>query len=506
MLATVFAVPAVRERLRQVRRQLLMQPLYEPADFDLLQLEVDGLVEPTTLEFGPDGRLYVAETGGQIKVLDVERGEDGVFRVIRNEVISAVYETINHDDHGKPVPQVVGRLITGMAVAGTADSPLIYVASSDPRLFSRDVDTNSGIISRLDRVGGLWVRTDLVRGLPRSRGDHAPHGIALDAPRGKLLLSQGGNTNAGARSSDFLDLPEYALTAAILEIDLNAIVDPPYDLPTLDDDDRPGSPDENDPFGGNGGKNQAVESPDGPVRIHATGIRNSYDVLLTSRGLYVIDNGANQGWGGPPKIHASSGRIEHVSVEGGRKSRNQLHQVREGGYYGHPNPVRADATLRFNKTIPQSPIREARPHEASRRYRRIEGRRLCVFPGSTNGITEYWGGLDHPPRDGALLAASFDQAVYALDLDATGSRVLEKRVLARELGFGPLDVVARGRDQSFPGTIWLSDHSGSRIWILDPQRLRPWTLGQAVRDAREWFWMTIAKKAAFRARPPRSGK
>ena len=62
----------------------------------------------------------------------------------------------------------------------------------------------------------------------------------------KILLNSGGNTNMGVPSNNFAFLPEYALSAAVLEIDLDAIGDTTYDLPTLDDEDRPGIVDEND--------------------------------------------------------------------------------------------------------------------------------------------------------------------------------------------------------------------------------------------------------------------
>ena len=82
--------------------------------------------------------------------------------------------------------------------------------------------------------------------------------MQLDAVNNILYVAMGGNTNKGAPSFNFAYLPEFALSAAILSIDLNAIGSTTYDLPTLDDETRPGNPDPGDPFGGNGGRNQAV--------------------------------------------------------------------------------------------------------------------------------------------------------------------------------------------------------------------------------------------------------
>ena len=125
--------------------------------------------------------------------------------------------------------------------------------------------------------------------------------MALSPDGRTLYVAQGSNTNMGGLALRSRFLPEYAFSAAILAIDLRRIGDETYDLPTLDDDSRAGVTDENDPFGGNGGKNQARVVTDGPVQIHAPGFRNSYDVLMTTKGrLYTIQNGPGAGFGGLP--------------------------------------------------------------------------------------------------------------------------------------------------------------------------------------------------------------
>ena len=63
------------------------------------------------------------------------------------------------------------------------------------------------------------------------------------------MLASGGHTNAGSPSNNFAFTTEYALSAAILSINLNAIDNMPvlndngsayvYDIPTLDDPTRP---------------------------------------------------------------------------------------------------------------------------------------------------------------------------------------------------------------------------------------------------------------------------
>ena len=490
------AIPYIRSQLQPLRRYLIAYPIFDPWQLDLRRLEGIVLDQPTSFTFAADGRLYVTQIDGMITALEIRRS--GLkFQVVSSEQISVVHDIQNHDDLGNPVPQPVGRLLTGIAAGGTGTDPVFYVSSSDPRFHHAGGDTNSGIISRIERRDGRWIRTDLVRGLPRSRVDHAPHGVALDEARGVLFVSQGANTNDGARSSYFFKLSEYALSGAILAIDLNAIKNPPYDLPTLDDEDRPGSPDANDPFGGHDGKNQAVIVRDGPVRIYATGVRNPYDLVLTGKGLYLVDNGANQGFGGKPHISRETHQVDNTGNEEGRWIRDRLHRITEGAYYGHPNPVRASSKIRFNDSNPQSPILEEDPRQAKRRSPRPLGRRMAAFRRSTNGIAEYRADPEYSDDSIVLLTVSHDQIVHRLRLDATGTRVTAHTHLAANLGFFPLDVVTRTATESFPETVWLCDHADGYIYILDPERARPGGIGQLARDLVESIRMRLQAMAVY---------
>ncbi len=322
--------------------------------------EKDGtpssLEGPTALHWGPDGKLYVASTkfqgdkpgfDGQIFVLSVSKASDGSFSAVIEEKIGLVAEIPNHDDDGTPNPKIQGRQVTGIEVGGTADNPIVFVTSSDPRVGGGDkqtdtnLDTNSGVLSQLTRSGpdGAWEKLDLVRGLPRSEENHATNGIAIetDPTTGeitRLFVGQGGHTNAGSPSEKLPGM-EYAYSAAILSVDYVDLMSRPvqgsgtanpwvYDLPTLDSPLRPNigpvqtvgvdttgdgvddyfytvAPEANDPFGGEDGKNQAKITPDSPVQIYSPGWRNPYDVVLTSDGqLFSYDNGANPQWGLPP--------------------------------------------------------------------------------------------------------------------------------------------------------------------------------------------------------------
>ncbi|HET8735159.1 MAG TPA: malectin domain-containing carbohydrate-binding protein [Pricia sp.] len=347
----------------------------------------------TSLMFGPDGRLYVAEYTGAIKVFRIQRNGPGNYILLDQEVLTGLQDIQDHNDDGDIFTSTF-RETTGLTVAGTAAHPVIYVCSSDFRIGGGSgggrgdtgLDTNSGIITRFTWTGSSWNVVDLVRGLPRSEENHANNGLEFVTVNGTdyLIVAQGGHTNAGSPSANFAYTGEYALSAAILSINLSLLNGMPikndngrsyiYDLPTLDDPTRtnangihdPDAPgydgvDLKDPFGGNDGLNQAVITPDGPVQIFSPGFRNAYDLVVTQNGaVYVTDNGANGGWGGfPANEGIGSATNDYVSGEPGSTSPSGGEQINNkdhltlitqniqsytfGSFYGgHPNPVRAN--------------------------------------------------------------------------------------------------------------------------------------------------------------------
>lgn len=218
---------------------------------------------PTSLQYGPDGKLYVAVQDGTIYRYTIQKTDTG-YLVANTETITLVKQIPNHNDNGTLNTTVTSRQVTGLLVTGTASNPMIYVTSSDPRIGGSgtensspagdgdlDLDTNSGIVSLLTLNGTTWSKTDLVRGLPRSEENHSQNGLALDPATNQLYVTSGGSTNAGSPSVKFAMITEYALSACLLKIDLNAINNLPvlgsgnnkyvYDIPTLDDPTRSNS-------------------------------------------------------------------------------------------------------------------------------------------------------------------------------------------------------------------------------------------------------------------------
>jgi len=394
----------------------ITNPLQAQIDFVKSDLNFNGFGSApitTSLTFGPDGRLYVLEYPGTIYALTVERNASDDYIVTSKEAITGVKSIPNHDDDGTACSGSLGdcnnRESTGLTIGGTAANPILYVTSSDYRVGSGsgggfgdvNLDTNSGVITRLTWTGSAWDVIDLVRGLPRSEENHATNGLELTTINGfdYLIVAQGGHANGGAPSVNFSLLCEYALSGAVLSVNLTTLEGMPvlndngrkyiYDLPTLDDPTRANvngitDPDNasyngvdvNDPWGGNDGLNQAILVPGGPVQVFSPGYRNPYDLVITESGaVYVTDNGANGGWGGLPLNEGSTtvtnaydtnetGSSSASAASDGEFMNNldhlQLITTNKDSYVfgsiygGHPNPTRANPTGAGLYTAPEN--------------------------------------------------------------------------------------------------------------------------------------------------------
>lgn len=395
----------IRYRDSQVKRKslltficlLLLTAQMSAQSFSTSNLNLSGsnVSQGTSLMFGPDGRLYVIQNGGLIDIFAIQRNGVDNYVVTASEELTLVKDIPNHNDDGTSNGGNT-REATGITVAGTPTNPIIYATSSDARVGGpsgdQNLDTNSGVITRITWNGSTWDAVDIVRGLPRSEENHATNGLEFVTINGSdyLIVSQGGHANAGSPSDNFAWTTEYALSAAILSVNLTMLETMPidndgvrnyiYDLPTVDDPTRnnlgPIDPnamgytgiDVNDPFGGNDGLNQAKIVPGGPIQIFSPGYRNSYDLVVTQDGkVFVTDNGANGGWGGLPEneglLDGSSNSLvtnNYLSGEPGSSSptadgeqvdnKDHLTIVTDdiqnyvfGSFYGgHPTPIRAN--------------------------------------------------------------------------------------------------------------------------------------------------------------------
>ncbi len=507
-----------------------------PVRFTVKKLEGLTGERPTSLQFGPDGHLYVALQEGSIYRLRIRKDDSGNYQVIDSTKIDLIKTIPNHDDDGKLNTSVTKRQVTGILVRGTPEHPQIYVTSSDPRIGGivdekstapdgdLNLDTNSGILSLLSWNGNSWEKTDLVRGFPRSEENHSLNGLTIDESGSKLYLTCGANTNAGSPSKSYGFLSEYALSASILEVDLGMLSTMPvhdtgnikyiYDLPTLDDPARENQQDGSDtydPFGGHDGLNQAKIIPGSPVQVFSPGYRNPYDIVLTKthgrKGrIYTIDNGANPDLGGyPDKEGSPDVTNNYVQGEPGSSGKGQhdyqvnnldnLHLVFKPGmdkpiYGGHPNPGRANPTsaglfwhdikahfsLKPTSDWPAVPVSMTNPIEADFRNPGVNDGALAIFYGSTNGLAEYQATrFFNASLTGDLIAASFNGNIERVKLNEEGTKVIFKETIAKGFGVIPLDLTTQGDFDIFPGTIWVGDYGGNNIFILEPEEKTGWS-------------------------------
>jgi len=470
-----------------------------PVGFGSSELQGFNAGGLTALEFGPDGRLYVAQQGGSIYALEIERNGANSYSVVDQETIDAINDIPNHDDDGSLNTGQNNRQVTGLTVGGTASQPVVYVSSSDPRIggggngAELDLDTNSGTISRLTfdwNTDGSLASVDhdvMVLGLPRSEENHAPNGLDLSGDGETLYLAQGGNTNKGAPSNNFAYTPEYALSSAALTIDLAQIeanyaeknfqtYSPPtgsgsypdltfyYAIPTIQTDDATDGDDL--PFGGQDGVNQAKIVENGPVQVFSSGYRNPYDLVLSEDGqLYVIDNGPNGNWGGQPVNEGASGICTNEPNEAGSYSTgDQLHLATEGSYGGHAVPIRANPTgadiydengnlvLDIDESNSPVPASLVNPIECDYRDPTEDNSIGSTF-GWTGGIEEYTASNFGGAMQGDLLVVEGGSNVERVELNAAGDGVTNQEDSFLTPGTA-LGIEATGDEGPFPGTVW----------------------------------------------------
>ncbi|MCH7812040.1 MAG: hypothetical protein IH958_05370, partial [Chloroflexi bacterium] len=136
----------------------------------VLNVEIEN---PTSLAFGPDGRLYVGSLS-QIVALTLALPR---LEVLSTEVIATGLDSV-----------------LGLAFdPATPPSPVaLYASRQEPSA----TDGFQGVVSRF--IGPSWAREDVITGLPTSAPNfnHLTNGLAFD-DQGRLFIAQGSSTEAG---------------------------------------------------------------------------------------------------------------------------------------------------------------------------------------------------------------------------------------------------------------------------------------------------------------------
>jgi len=377
-----------------------------------------GVRNPSSMAWGPDNKLYVSEVMGKIHRITLNAAK----QVVSDQVFSTLGT----------------RLTLGITIdpASTPSNVILYASHSSPSF--NNGEPNSSMVTKL-WGSNLENSQHVITGLPRAIANHAINSIHF-GPDGRLFISQGGNTGAGAPNlddSEFGTMQEQPLSAALLVADVkNSTFDGSCNNPT-------------NIFG----------PPPCDVTTYATGLRNAYDHVWHSNGsLYTADNGLGVVGTFPPSPTAPCfGFADTKSwTQGGHSPGAQpdlLFRVEEDKFYGHPNPYRNECVYRDGsyQGVPapsnyQGPMFNFGNHK------------------STNGLIEYTSDAFGGQLRGNLLAANYSQGddIVRLKLSADGRSVVSSASLIG--GFrDPLPLV-----QSPDGTIFVGEFPTDTVTALIP--------------------------------------
>ncbi|HWK63935.1 MAG TPA: carbohydrate-binding protein [Rhizobiaceae bacterium] len=431
----------------------------------LLNGFADGAGGYTSIEFGPDGKLYVATITGEIHRWNVN--PDGTIDKNSQETVALDYLDAGGGER---------RGIVGF-VFDPNDPNTIWITDNAPiprEQKAFDTPEFSGRVSKitLGAGGSLEDATaeTYIRGLPRSGADHLSNSLEFrrnpdfgepGEPEYLLYMSQGSNSAAGAPDGAWGNRPERLLNAAILEIDPTRkppaggynVQTEPISTPTTQNPASAFNEDGTYP----GFYNPYAE--DAVLKIYATGVRNAYDLVWHSNGhLYVPTNGTASG-GKTPNDPTQPG-LDTV-IANSPKQYDYFFNIDEGGYYGHPNVLRDEYIL--NGGNPTSGLDPNEVVGGNDGNPGTDGYQVGVDPDpdydldgvynlgynrSPNGAIEYTGNAFGSNLKGAILFAQFSTGdnVRMIRVDANGN-IIGDDVLRRPDGsvinnyIDPLDII-----------------------------------------------------------------
>lgn len=312
---------------------------------------------PTAMAVWQDAKLYIGTLSGNVHVVEYDHESLTVKDMCRSEHLR---DSRYVKDDGSLSP----RVVLGLTFHPADTTPRPYVSLStlywqnkaNIRKSDRQAWANGAVVrlkpataqtKRRNNWQCLEYDTTIVRNLPVSNRDHAINDL-LFTQDGDLLISVGGNTNAGLRGYIAGGIWEsfYSAAVVVARTSRGALFngDIRYTTPNNLRTARP--------IGSN-------------VIIYATGVRNMFAMTMARSGrVYGIDMGANCRAG-----NASTSCSEYVERDAARLTPNdqapipgksivgsgsdctygagridKLLWIRRGAYYGHPNLQRAKLT------------------------------------------------------------------------------------------------------------------------------------------------------------------
>lgn len=393
--------------------------------------------DPTTGVWHPNGKLYVGTLSGQI--IEITYDDDWNATT---QTFSGISGLVNHD-------------LCGIAINpfDASDPVKLYVAHGE-----HFVNGGGSFSGSSPFTGGVSVLTGpnfdtpvpLITGLPTSNHDHGVNGLEFDN-NGDLLIGMGGNTNAGVPWPLAGDLPGSPLSGAVLK----AHTSRPDFNGTIQYRSRiDGSP--------------LIDQVDGleleldgtaHIEVWAPGLRNAYDLVLTTEGqVYVTDNGPNVQYG-PASTGPSTDSGVHPQHD------DEINLLRPGAYFGHPNRNRGQDDAR--QDIWRDPADPASDQYTPPTH---------LTSSASCGIGEYRSESFNSQIRGWLIAQKWNDTQRLLELDADGAVVSELEVNPLMRG---LDVIVA------PGGALISmDYSYDQVRITEPDDVS--VVGMTALDIHPW--------------------
>lgn len=298
----------------------------------------DGTLYPTrSRRFTTGSKTRIATVDGLVFDKTVENSGDYVTSIEFTEDYSRLYAMTLHGEIIRWEVDPIGRLSNRQVITVGTDRTLIGLAF-DPvvenRLWFTDnhtVTINSTAtftaqLCYIDIDEGAAFTGDVVvfaKGLPRSLKDHLVNSLEF-GPDGFLYLTVGSLSAMGAADSAWGNKEEVPLSASLLKVNCAAI--PPvggFDVSTSVEGDY-----------ANGTYDPLAEGA--PIQVYAKGVRNPYDLLWHSNGsLYTANNGSAFLGNSPDDPNTAADEFIVANFQ----QTDYLYKIKEGGYYGHPNPT-----------------------------------------------------------------------------------------------------------------------------------------------------------------------
>jgi glucose/arabinose dehydrogenase len=406
--------------------------------FDKIALPTATGERFTGVTVGPDNRLYAATFDGEIYRWEIN--SDGT---LASRAIITTVQTANG----------ANRLITGLRFDPTSAGGNLILWVTHGFGSETNAPNWTGKLSLLTG-SNLENYQDYVIGLPRSVRDHLTNQMDFDS-QNRLFISQGSQNAMGAPDNAWGLREEVLLAGAVLRIDYNSIAariaggQGPLNVQTAEGGTY-------DPF-----------AAGAAVTLYATGVRNAYDLLWHSNGyLYAPTNGSAPG-GSTPAGNGAPALQNVAQVEP-----DWLFKIREGKYYGHPNPLRNEFVLNGGNPTAGNDKYQVNAYPEGTQPEANWDPAIFSFGNnrSPNGVIEYKSGTFDGELKGAMLVVRYSGGddVLVLKPDVTGnipSGGVKTGIDGLSGFIDPLDIA----EQVGPGNLYVVEHGGQKITLLRPQ-------------------------------------